>query len=233
MHTKSLQAFYKLFIFLAVSLASFPTHAITVLDFEDPLPGGLIAQPFSQDTLIDVSQKLSNQYLSQGVLISDAAIVALGLGHAASGTNGLAGVGSNNLVDYDIPVNFSFYLPSDSNSKALTDYFAYAPDLSGSSGNIVTISGYGISGNLLGQTSYTETGNFNSLLTLSGIGLFHSVTIDQTLFNRYSGGIGIDLVQYGDLVAVPVPEPETYVMMLMGLGFMGLIARRRKNKLVY
>jgi hypothetical protein len=26
----------------------------------------------------------------------------------------------------------------------------------------------------------------------------------------------------------PVPEPETYAMMLMGLGLMGFVARRRK-----
>jgi hypothetical protein len=30
------------------------------------------------------------------------------------------------------------------------------------------------------------------------------------------------------LVAVPVPEPETYAMMLAGLGMMGFIARRRR-----
>lgn len=228
MKTKSFQATYQALIFLTVSLASSNSYANTILDFEAPLPGGLVAQSFAQDTFVSDSQKVSNHYLNQGVIISDAAIVALGVGHAASGSNGLAGVGSSNLIDYDIPVNFSFYLPGDINSKALTDYFAYAPDLGGGSGNIVTISGYDISGNLLGQNSYTETGTFNSLLTLSGIGLFHSVTIDQTLFNRYSGGIGIDLVQYGDLVAAPVPEPEAYAMFLAGLGIMGFVVRRRK-----
>lgn len=33
----------------------------------------------------------------------------------------------------------------------------------------------------------------------------------------------------GDLIATPVPEPETYCLMLAGLGLMGFIARRRKN----
>ncbi len=31
-------------------------------------------------------------------------------------------------------------------------------------------------------------------------------------------------------VAAPIPEPETYAMMLAGLGLMGFVARRRKQK---
>lgn len=31
------------------------------------------------------------------------------------------------------------------------------------------------------------------------------------------------------IVAVPVPEPETYAMMLAGLGALGFLARRRRN----
>lgn len=33
----------------------------------------------------------------------------------------------------------------------------------------------------------------------------------------------------GNIVATPVPEPETYVMFLAGLGALGFLARRRKN----
>jgi hypothetical protein len=32
------------------------------------------------------------------------------------------------------------------------------------------------------------------------------------------------------MVAAPVPEPETYAMMLAGLGLLGFAARRRKQK---
>jgi hypothetical protein len=34
----------------------------------------------------------------------------------------------------------------------------------------------------------------------------------------------------GNGVAAPVPEPETYAMMLAGLGLLGFMARRRKQK---
>ena len=34
-----------------------------------------------------------------------------------------------------------------------------------------------------------------------------------------------------DHIAAPVPEPETYAMMLAGLGLLGVVARRRKQKL--
>lgn len=37
-------------------------------------------------------------------------------------------------------------------------------------------------------------------------------------------------VQFAVNVAAPVPEPETYAMMLAGLGLLGIVARRRKQK---
>lgn len=40
--------------------------------------------------------------------------------------------------------------------------------------------------------------------------------------------IGLDNVSV-EAVAAPVPEPETYAMMLAGLGLLGVVARRRKQ----
>jgi hypothetical protein len=42
-----------------------------------------------------------------------------------------------------------------------------------------------------------------------------------------SGGMEVDHLQYG--FAAAVPEPETYAMLLAGLGLLGFTARRRQN----
>jgi hypothetical protein len=45
-----------------------------------------------------------------------------------------------------------------------------------------------------------------------------------------SGTAAVGGASYGgNLVATPVPEPETYAMMLAGLGALGFLARRRRN----
>ncbi|MBI5789952.1 MAG: PEP-CTERM sorting domain-containing protein [Rhodocyclales bacterium] len=41
--------------------------------------------------------------------------------------------------------------------------------------------------------------------------------------------VGLDNVSV-QAVAAPVPEPETYALMLAGLGLMGFVARRRKQR---
>jgi hypothetical protein len=48
------------------------------------------------------------------------------------------------------------------------------------------------------------------------------VTLAHSSHASYAGTL--------DLVAIPVPEPETYAMMLAGLGLMGFIARRRRER---
>lgn len=44
---------------------------------------------------------------------------------------------------------------------------------------------------------------------------------------HFNPGGGEDACHHGGVG--PIPEPETYAMMLAGLGLMGAIARRRKN----
>lgn len=166
-----------------------------------------------------------------GLIIDGAALVVLPSRSAPSGFNGLAGIDGNGRIDYDTPVSFSFFAAGNDGVLGTTDFFGYSADLFGSSGNIITISAYGLDGLLVGQASYTETGNFTTPLTISGVGQFHSVTVDQTLYNTSSGGIALDLVQFGNISIAAIPEPQTYAMLLAGLSLLGFMARRKKQNI--
>jgi choice-of-anchor C domain-containing protein len=52
------------------------------------------------------------------------------------------------------------------------------------------------------------------------------LAFSSSIYPGYGGAV-LDNVS----VTTPVPEPETYAMMLAGLGLMGFVARRRKQKL--
>jgi hypothetical protein len=45
-----------------------------------------------------------------------------------------------------------------------------------------------------------------------------------------SGVTGGSASYGGNLVAAPIPEPETYAMMLAGLGVIGFLASRRRRQ---
>ena len=73
----------------------------------------------------------------------------------------------------------------------------------------------------------------------SGLALFSSDFVPGLTFNLNAGKIVVDWVGTGsgphDFTAVfdvtaagAVPEPETYALMLAGLGVVGFMARRRK-----
>jgi hypothetical protein len=66
------------------------------------------------------------------------------------------------------------------------------------------------------------------LMDDGGLSTFSSVSTNGDVTN--TGGNGADLVVYGGLVPTPTPEPETYALMLAGLGLLGVVARRRNKK---
>ena len=58
-------------------------------------------------------------------------------------------------------------------------------------------------------------------------GLTYDGGIKSIFISNSGGGIEIDHVQYGAMFAAPVPEPETWALLLAGLGLVGFTARRR------
>ena len=106
---------------------------------------------------------------------------------------------------------------------------------------------YGVDiGDFNGQVTLTTSGGLNQFFnvgnTLNGSGgsvLFWGVISNADTFTSISFGntsngsdaFVFDNFTVGSLEQVksPVPEPETYAMFLAGLGFMGYMARRRKE----
>jgi hypothetical protein len=111
------------------------------------------------------------------------------------------------------------------------------------------IAGVGLDGgyfNAIGGTSikaFDRNGNVIGSVANEGLGIefLGLVTSDNT--NKIAGlqfslvgaepaGFAIDNLRFGvaGQVIVPgIPEPETYAMMLLGLGIVGLVARRRRQ----
>jgi hypothetical protein len=213
----------------AVLATSSVASANTTLDFENPLPSGLIASGFWQGSSVTSQNLIGDRYLSLGVAAAGAVLVDLGYGHAASGTNGLSGVSSTSGVDYGASYSFEFLSPSNSSIHATTNYFSITPDRWGGSYNTITLSAFDNTNQLVATRTFVENVGSLGTLELTGIGEFHKVVVAAGLANPNSGGIAMDLVTYGNLSAIaPIPEPETYAMMLAGLGLLGFMARSKK-----
>ena len=51
-----------------------------------------------------------------------------------------------------------------------------------------------------------------------------------SVYNTDPGGLAFDNITFNRLTTPAVPEPETYAMLLAGLGLLGFVARRRKQR---
>lgn len=58
---------------------------------------------------------------------------------------------------------------------------------------------------------------------------FESLAGGDYSFSVYGDQPGVGFGVYDMTVSVPIPEPETYAMLLAGLGLLGVVARRRRE----
>jgi len=204
----------------AVALCA-AASATTVLDFEDYVTQGLTPASYVQGSKVDEDSMVTTQF--SGITISNAALVASGLGHAASGEMSIAPVNADGEIDYSVPITFEF-LSTPATSQfarfatpsyaATVNYFAYSTDQWGYSGNTVTLRAYGLDDEPVGEISYVERTTFKDPLVLTDIGDFHKVTISQTLYFQHTGDIALDEVAYGTMSTVS--EPDSGMLLLLG-----------------
>ena len=204
--------------------------ADTIINFEAPLPSGLVPIDFLEDTPVTPEARITTQYGNLGVLVANVALVDLGFGHATSGTNGIAGISATGTVDYGSPVIFTFVDPLNNAIPWVTNHFSISTDQAGFSLNTTTLSAYDIKGNFLGSVSHLETDG-SVTLTLQGLGGIHTVIVGSTLMNHSNGGIALDDVRFGAVSPTAVPESSSFA--LTGIGLACLYWLTVKSKVRY
>lgn len=232
LHTVSLLSCANLRALLASLTLIFAgsSHANTLITFEEA--AGPIAMSNAPGSAVPGYAQLSTQYLaSEGVYFSSlagyAAVVNHGAGNpTASNPNIIGGTSANGSLDYGAPITISFFDTANTSLKATTSFFKIQGDWYPLNSGSVFATAYGVLGNVLGSTSDTDNKTFG----VSGPVLqFNFSGVHSVVISGSSGTVGFDNLEYGNLTA-PIPEPETYAMMMAGLGLLGFVSRKKKTQ---
>lgn len=147
-------------------------------------------------------------------------------------------------LEHDQNVTGSAYgWGGNASSQMLTDGYIHLGNTSG--GDVTFTFDYAITGSAevsgsgwasaYGSAEIFDSGYANwiyrdmqvSLDGVTSVSISESGSFSVTLASGATSDISVLVTNYGTAV-MPVPEPETYAMMLAGLGLLGFLARRRK-----
>ncbi|HEU0009438.1 MAG TPA: PEP-CTERM sorting domain-containing protein [Verrucomicrobiae bacterium] len=164
---------------------------------------------------VPAASQLSDQFLSTlGVSFSSGspyvAVVNLGLFHATSGINAIGGSTPGGLLTYDgaFPIVATFFDPNHPATAATTDFVSLRIDLVPTSGQNVTLNAFDLNGQLI--TSFVTPDASGATLQVSAPGI-HSV---QFIGTMDISGAAVDDFTFNPVV--PVPEPSTIFLLLVG-----------------
>ncbi|WP_235835123.1 PEP-CTERM sorting domain-containing protein [Piscinibacter terrae] len=145
------------------------------------------------------------------------------------------GVGGDQLFTFDTNPTITLHLDGTTKVSTINIFggdnpYNYIPGtLTGWS---VTIGGNTQAFTSTGFGASCTSGLCSDAVSLAGSGLDLLATDTLTLSNFQGGWYGYfsaGEITVNGAAAAPVPEPETYALMLGGLGVMGLLARRRRS----
>ena len=118
---------------------------------------------------------------------------------------------TDNQIEYDF-VNTSYWSSSGPSYTSGGLFIA--------NGNLLTIAGVNITGVTLDASSTMPSFTSSNVTFNSG-----AVAADWAGISGITAGDKVVL----DVTTAAVPEPETYALMMMGLGFIGLVAKRKRE----
>jgi hypothetical protein len=101
----------------------------------------------------------------------------------------------------------------------------------GGAGTSVTFSAFGPDNALIfttTQSGFADNSNNGETAEDRFFGIQNAGGISAIFMSNASGGMEVDHLQYGASVS-PVPEPETYALLLVGLVGVGFMASRRRG----
>jgi len=147
--------------------------------------------------------------------------------------NNVAGTAQNgsNFVELDVSRNSSMYQDIVGTGLVnLSFFYAARPNTGVTNGLGFSFGSFGVSTLLAGVANATNTHNWLQY-TLNNFQLNANGITRLTFFAAgRSDGLGASLDNVSVTTVSPVPEAETYAMLLAGLGILGVASRRRRNK---
>ena len=204
---------FKLLAAAALLCAPLASRAVTIT-FDDAV-GAYTPTP-------GVTQDVSNQFASLGVIFRDVADpsfgVTLGKCGPGNGAVSLFGHGSDFGGCGDTTPNFDilFVDPTDGTTAATTGFFSLL-----TTDGLIRATAFDSLGDLLGSTQVSAGSMTLSFAGMARIRIF-SVDDDATT---------LDDLSFDTPAAAGVPEPAGWALMMGGFGVIGAAARRRRELL--
>lgn len=211
-------------VFCSALLSTSVNAALIEINFDDTIGFVFSGMSNTPGVTVPSGSQLSDELQSTtGAIFSSeggtsyVAVVDLGFAaHAPSAPNGIGGASLAGSLNYNVPIQVSFFDPGSPTTKAVTDFVSIIGDLIPAAGSMI-LKAYDVNGVFINDDAKLDTGG--TVLSISAAGI-HYITVESS-----SGTVAFDNLSFNEVTAVPVPA----AVWLFGAGLIGLtgVARRK------